>query len=381
MSISPTFQLRPTWVEINLPQLRENFRSIRSFLPTKVRIIAILKANAYGHGSVRMARCLETCGVDRIGVAILEEALELQAAGISKPILLLNGFWEGQEEALIRNGLIPVVYERSSLLRLAQVARHFELPVRYHIKIDSGMVRLGIPWDRAVDWIEQALQVEGASCEGLLSHFSSAETGADPWTIGQFQWFDRVLKELERRGIRPSWLHMANSAALVNYPDAWYNAVRPGLLLYGVSPLDAPGPVKVRPVLSWKTRVMQVTEIHKGTTVGYGRTFRASRPSRIATIPVGYADGFNRLLSNRGAVLIRGQRAPIAGRISMDLTALDVTDIPGATVGDEVVLLGAQGNEEITVVEMARQTGSIPYEVLCRIGQRVPRIYLNETAD
>ena len=299
MSTSPNLPSRPTWVEINLPQFRENFRSIRSFLPPPVRIIAILKADAYGHGSVRMARCLEACGVDRIGVAILEEALELRAAGISRPILLLNGLWEGQEEAIIRNGLIPVVYERSSLLRLARLSRSIGQAVRYHIKIDSGMIRLGVPWDHAVDWVEQALQVEGASCEGLLSHFSSAETGADPWTTGQFQRFDQLLKELERRGIRPSWLHMANSAALLNFRDAWYNAVRPGLLLYGVSPLDASGPVEVRPVLSWKTRVMQVTEIEAGTMVGYGRTFRASKSSRIATIPAGYADGFNRLLSNR----------------------------------------------------------------------------------
>jgi alanine racemase len=371
-------QQRPTWAEINLQNLRHNYQSLRRFLPPSVRIIAVIKADAYGHGAPSVARCLEECGVDHLAVAILEEALELREAGIKSPILILNGCWEGQEDLVLRHNLIPVVFNIAAVRRLCLAATRLQCPARYQVKIDTGMIRLGVGWERAKVFFAQVQEERNAKCDGVLTHLTNSEKAHDSWTSEQIGRIRQLFQWLDQCGMCPAWAHIANSAGIVNYPDAWQNAVRPGLMLYGVNPLDSPCPLELRPVLSLKSKVMHLHEVEKGTTVGYGRTYQVDRQSRIAILPIGYADGLNRLLSNPGSVLVRGMRAPVAGSISMDLTALDVTAIPGVQIGDEVVLIGRQESDEIAATEMARMIGSIPYEVLCRIGSRVPRIVKDE---
>jgi alanine racemase len=365
---------RPTWAEVNLRNLRHNYQALRKFLPPAVRIIAVIKANAYGHGAPAVARCLEECGVDYLAVAFLEEALELREAGIIKPILLLNGFWEGQEDLVLHHNLVPVVFNLAEVRRLSRAASRLRRQARCQVKIDTGMIRLGVGWEKAKDFFAHLQEEKYIICEGVLTHLTSAEKAHDPWAVEQIQRAQQLFDSLSQCGTLIPWAHIVNSAGIVNYPEAWRNAVRPGLMLYGVNPLDSPYPVELKPVLSLKSKVMHLNKIEKGTTIGYGRTRQVDRQSLVATLPIGYADGLNRLLSNQGSVLVRGQRAPIAGRISMDLTTIDVTGVPGVQIGDEVVFIGKQENDEIPATEMARLVGSIPYEVLCRIGSRVPRI-------
>ncbi len=365
---------RPTWAEIDLQNLRHNYQALREFLPPSVRIIAVVKANAYGHGAPAVARCLEVCGADFLAVAILEEALELREAGIKKPILLLNGFWEGQEDLVLQHDLVPVVFNLAAVRRMSRAAGRLQRLARCQVKIDTGMIRLGVGWESAKEFFAQVQEEKNVICEGVLTHLTSAEKAHDPWTFEQIGRARQLFEWLGQCGMRFPWTHAANSAGIMNYPEAWGNAVRPGLMLYGVNPLDLPCDLNLKPVLSLKSKVMHLNDVEKGTTIGYGRTCQVSRPGRIATLPIGYADGLNRLLSNQGSVLVRGQRAPIAGRISMDLTAIDVTGIPGVQIGDETVLIGRQEKDEIPATEIARLVGSIPYEVLCRIGSRVPRV-------
>ena len=374
MADNRTIPGRPTRAEIDLGQLKRNYSALRSFLPPSVRIMAVVKADAYGHGAVAVARALEAVGVDHLAVAIPEEGIALRQAGVQAPILLLNGFWAGQEEAVLENHLTPVLFQAELVRTLRLAAKTRKEQISYHLKIDTGMTRLGAPWDSASTWLDELGGEASGECTGILSHFSTAEVPRDPGTLEQIERFRGVVRQFEQAGYAFSWTHLANSAGILNCPGSWFSAVRPGLLLYGVSPVEGTIPHGVAPALSWKTTIMQISRLDPGMTVGYGRTFRVSKPSLIATLPVGYADGLDRRLSNRGFVLIRGKRAPIVGRISMDLTTVDVTEIPSIGLGEETVLIGAQGAAEITAGEMAALTGTIPYEVFCRIGSRVPRI-------
>lgn len=381
--------LRPTWVEVDLKILESNFRVIRSFLPREVRIIAVVKAHGYGHGVIPVAQVLEKAGVDAFAVAILEEALVLRNVGIHSPIILLNGFWEGQEKEIIRHELIPTVYNQEMLLRLETAASELRKACRFHLKVDTGMSRLGIDWEEGVRFFEQSSQCRWVQCDGIYTHFSCAEDIQIPSTRRQFDRFKNLLEQLGETA-RGTWCHAANSAAMINFRGSWFNAVRPGLILYGINPIGNQDPEGVsnpgemnwegvlaclRSVLSFKTCVAQLKTVRKGKAIGYGESFVTTRDSQIATLPVGYADGFMRILSNKGTVLVRGQRVPIVGRISMDLSTIDVTEIKGVEIGDEVVLIGRQGGEEIGASEMAALAGTIPYEILCRIGGRVTRVY------
>ena len=381
--------LRPTWVEVDLKILESNYRVIRSFLPREVRIIAVVKAHGYGHGVIPVAQVLEKAAVDAFAVAILEEALVLRNVGIHSPIILLNGFWEGQEEKIIQHQLIPTVYNQEMLLRLETAASKLRKTCQFHLKVDTGMSRLGIDWEEGVRFLEQCSQCRWVHCDGIYTHFSCAEDIQSPSTRRQFDRFKSLLEHLGETA-RGTWCHAANSAAMINFRESWFNAVRPGLILYGINPIGSrerhgvsnSGEVNwegvlasLRPVLSFKTCVAQLKTVKKGKTIGYGDSYITTRDSQIATLPVGYADGFMRILSNKGAVLVRGQRAPIVGRISMDLSTIDVTDVTGVEIGDEVVLIGRQGGEEMGASEMAALAGTIPYEILCRIGGRVTRVY------
>ena len=375
--------MRPTWAEISLPKLRRNYEYVRRVAGPR-RIMAVVKADAYGHGAVTIARTLAEAGADWFGVATVEEALELRAAGVKKPILLLGGLYMSDPADLIEYGLTPTVSSTARLDTYAECARRLGKPIEFHLKVDTGMGRLGLPPDRLRAFVEHYRELPGLELKGLFTHLASAEDLIASQTEDQATGLEEVLRQVRGLGIEPEWIHVANSAALVAgwpFPE---NLVRIGALLYGYClPLvlppgrQAPGPPQVEPILTLKSRVVYLKDVPSGTPLGYGAAFHTRRRSRIATVPVGYADGLSRALSNRGRAIVRGRCARIVGNISMDLTLLDVTDVPGVDIGDEIVLLGQADHCSITALEIAELIGTVPYEVLCSIGKRVPRIYLD----
>lgn len=370
---------RPTWVEVDLNRLESNFLALRKLLPQSLKIMAVLKADAYGHGATPVALCLQKLGIDALAVAILEEALVLRKAGVHCPLLLLNGFWPGQEDEIIHHSLTPVVFRPDMLDSLEKAAARVERPVAYHLEVNTGISRLGVEWEDPAVFKVRYTQLTWTRCEGVFTHFSVAENIQDRSTETQLERFARFLTSASEGGWKCPWRHAANSAGILNFPQSWMDGVRPGLLIFGVNPLPEPQRIlPLSPVLSFKTQVMQLRTIQRGHSIGYGNSFTATRDSRIATLSVGYADGFIRALSNCGHVLIQGQRLPIVGKISMDLTLVDATESTRIEVGDEAVLIGKQSDQEICVEELAGLAQTIPYEILTRIGSRVPRVYLGQ---
>jgi alanine racemase len=368
---------RPTWVEVDLNRLESNLLALRKLLPRSVKIMAVIKADAYGHGAAPVALRLQQSGVDALAVAVLEEALVLRKAGVNCPLLLLNGFWPGQEEDIIQHGLTPVIFRPDMLSSLEQAAARVERPVAYHLEVNTGISRLGVEWEEAAALVTRQIQSAWMRCEGVFTHFSVAENRQDGSTKTQLERFMGFLAAASEGGWQSQWRHAANSAGILNFRQSWMDGVRPGLMVFGVNPLPVPQSLlELAPVLSFKTQVMQVRTVRRGCSIGYGNSFTANRDSQIATLSVGYADGLMRALSNCGYVLIRGQRLPIVGKISMDLTLVDATEATNVEVGDETVLIGKQGDQEIRVEELAGLVQSIPYEILTRIGSRVPRVYL-----
>jgi alanine racemase len=370
-SVSPLD--RPTAVTIDLGALSHNYGEVRRRIGNR-HVLAVVKAQAYGHGAVPVATRLAADGARMLGVALVEEGCELRDAGITAPVLVMGPVFPEQAEAVVGNRLTPVV----STLTLAQ-ALSAEAPregrtVSVHVKIDTGMGRIGLSPEAALPFIAEISALPGIAVEGLMTHFADADLRDKRFAAVQMDRFEALIEALAAKGIAVPLRHAANSAAVLEYDRALLTMVRPGLMLYGADPLESKGGADLRPVLSWTTRVAFVKQVPTGTPISYGRTFTTSRQSTIATIPVGYADGYSRSLSNRGAMLVRGMRAPVAGRVCMDMTMLDVTAIPGVREGDEVVLLGAQGTERISADDIAALTGTIAYEVLCGIGGRVPRI-------
>ena len=366
--------LRPTWVEIDVAAFKRNLRAARKMIPDSSRLIVVLKADAYGHGALSLARLCEEERVDMLAVAILEEAIELRAAGIELPILVMGPLHAGQlDEAIERHFLLGVVGPEELEIVSAAATRRNE-PVHIHLKLDSGMGRMGLvetDLERAAATLNAQPLVQ---VEAIYTHFANASDPGDPHTEKQQRRFNSMLQRLRELGVSAPLHHSANSAATVRHLVAAGDFARVGILLYGVESLEV-GQSRLEPLMRWSTRVARIKEIAAGEGVGYGTTFIARRPTRVATLPVGYADGYNRLLSNRGSVLLCGRRAPVIGRVSMDLVTIDVTDIPEVKLGDEVVLLGRQGSEEITAEEIATLTGTISYEVFCAVSARVPRIY------
>jgi len=370
-------RIRPTRAEVDLGALVRNVRALRKLAPG-VALLAMVKADAYGHGASLIAPALEAEGVELLGVALVEEGLALRHAGVGTEILVLGGAYEGGWDSMVRAGLVPAVFREDHLEALAAAAQKLGAVPRAHLKVDTGMARLGAQPEEVPVLLARAraLQVD---IQGVMSHFANADLADAAVTQQQLQKFRAVLAQVDAAGVRPRWRHLANSAALVALPSARegesLNLVRPGLALYGVSPapwIVTPQPLE--PVLSWKTAVVHLKTVPAGTAVSYGGTWVARRPTRIATLPVGYADGYPRRLSNRGQVLLRGQRVPLVGRVCMDLCMVDVTDVADAALGDEVVLLGRQGTQEVGAVELAGWLETIPYEVLCGVGARVPRV-------
>ena len=373
--------LRPTWVEISLSKLRRNFERVRQLAGSR-KVMAVIKADAYGHGAVAVANCLAQCGADWFGVASVEEAAELRAAGITQPILLLGGLYMSDPADLVKYQLTPTVSSTARLDTYAECARRYGRPIEFHLKVDTGLGRLGVPPERLAAFLEHYRSLEGVRLTGLLTHLASAEDLVATQTELQGERFRAALAQLKSAGIEPELTHVSNSGALLSGREFPENMVRIGALLYGycmplVLPPDKhlPDIPAFEPALTFKSRVVYLKDVPSGTPLGYGEAFHTRRPSRIATVPVGYADGLIRALSNRGHAIVGGKLARLVGNISMDLSLLDVTDIPGVNVGDEVILVGQSQQVSITALDIAQLLGTVPYEVLCLIGKRVPRLY------
>jgi alanine racemase len=370
---------RPTWAEIDLDALASNFRAVRARVGAGVKVMGVVKADAYGHGAVECARRLEAEGAEWFGVATPEEGMALRRAGVSRPVLSFGGFWEGQAVACVAHGIVPVVYRADMAEAFDAAAREAGVVADVHVKVDTGMGRLGVRFDDAAEFAERLREFRNIRVDGLMTHFAAAdEPRRDCYTEEQLNRFREVVAAFRAHGYEPTYKHMANSAATFTHPETWGNMVRPGGVLYGLwrdvlPPLsDAP---TLRPVMSVRTHVTLLKRVHAGETLGYGCTFEASREMTVATVPAGYADGYARALSNRGRVVVRGRLASVVGRVSMDLTLIDVTDIEGVSVGERVTLLGTDAGLEVPAEDIAQTVGTLSYEITCGISARVPRRY------
>ena len=369
---------RPTYCAVDLDALRWNFRRIRERVGPTVKVLSMVKANAYGHGAPAVASTLAAEGSDAFGVATLEEGVELRQSGIDEPIVILAGAYPQQLDQFVTHRLTPVVHDLESLRELETAVHSRGTTIHVHLKIDTGMGRIGLLSAEVDSWLPALKKLKALKLEGVFSHFSHAESVKGDYTQKQLEIFRSVVKRLRDEGIAPVLTHLANSAATITLPSAYFDMVRPGLMLYGIYPApEMADQISLKPVLSWKTHILQLKKVPAGASISYGQTFVTKRESLIATLPVGYADGYPRLLSNRAEVVVRGKRAAIAGRVCMDLTMIDVTDIGGVNQGDEVVLLGRQAGAEISADEMAAWSNTISYEILTSIGARVPRIHYN----
>lgn len=378
---------RPAWAEISRSKLLHNFHLLRS-LAGPAELLAVVKANAYGHGTSACSQVLAADGAKWLGVTDVNEGVQARAASSEAGILAMSGLWPGEAETAIAHRITPVVWEAGHLDEAARPRQAFAV----HLEIDTGMARQGVQLANLPALLDRLQALPNLRLDGVLTHFHSPEVLDSPCNQEQFVQFVTAMDTIYARGLRPKWIHAGNSASVLNgSADALVKIaekcgakamLRPGLALYGYAPRftggEKPAIVdELQPVLAWKTRIASLRTIEPGETAGYCATFHAMRRTRLALLPIGYADGLNRLLSNRGEVLVRGQRAQIAGRISMDLTIVDVTNVPGVEIGDEVVLIGVQGQERITAYDHADLAGTIPYEILCNISARVPRMMVD----
>jgi len=367
---------RPTWAEVDLGNLCHNYRQVRRRLAPGSTLMAVVKADAYGHGAVRCAQALASAGADWFGVALPEEGHELRAAGIGGRIFCLGGFWRGQARRLIADEITPAIFRPDMAAELEAGARDAGRAVECHLKVDTGMGRLGVRWDELTGLAQYLKGFDRLRVTGLLTHFADADGHSSDFTRTQIARFDEAYRTLVALGFDIRWRHLANSAGIHGYPEAPGTLARAGATLYGlvrdVLAPDTP-PADLRPVMSLHSRIILIKQVPAGTPIGYGRSFTTRRTSLVATIPVGYADGVPRALSNRGWVLVQGRRAPIIGRVSMDLTIVDVTDLPAIQVGDEVLILGARDGQSILAEDIAAVAGTISYEIVTGISRRVPR--------
>jgi alanine racemase len=370
---------RPTWAEIDLGALASNYRAVRGRVGEGVRVMGVVKADAYGHGAAECARRLEAEGAEWFGVATPEEGFALRRAGVRGRVLSFGGFWEGQAAACLRERITPVVFRLDAAEALDRAAREAGLVADVHVKIDTGMGRLGVRFREAAEFAQRLLTFGSIRVEGLMTHFAAAdEPGRDCFTHEQLARYRGALAAFRERGHRPELEHAANSAGALAHREARGQMVRPGGVLYGlwrdVLPPLAEMP-EWRPVMSLRSRVALLKRVRAGETLGYGCTFEVKRDTLVATLPVGYHDGYARALSNRGRVIVRGRFAPVAGRVSMDLTLVDVTDVPGVETGDLVTLFGADGALSVPAEELGQKAGTISYEMTCGVSARVPRVY------
>jgi len=371
----------PVWAEIDLGAVARNVQALRGLLRPGTRLMAVVKANAYGHGAVEVSRVALAAGADMLGVARVAEGAMLRRAGIDAPILVLGCVPPHQCDELIRFELRATVYNRELAEELAAAGRRRGTRVPVHVKVDTGMGRLGwLTEDRDLEEVLRVARLPGLEVEGIFTHFAAADERDKAFTRRQLALFLDFLERLKKKGLEVPYRHAANSAALIDLPETQLDLVRPGISLYGLypSPEVDRARVTLHPAMTFKTVVAAVKRVPAGFTVSYGCTYVTPCPSVIATIPAGYADGYSRLLSSRGQVLIHGRRARVVGRVCMDMFMVDVSHIPDVAVGDEVVLFGRQGGAELPVEEVAGTIGTINYEVVCMVSARVPRVYLRD---
>lgn len=373
--------LRPTWAEVSLPALRQNFRTIRDLVAPAATVCAVVKAHAYGHGAVECARALEQEGAQWFGVTSTDEGLALRDGGITGRILLMTGFWRGDEGLVLENDLTPAVWQREHIDRLEKAAeRRGQDVVRVHLKVDTGMARLGASFEELPQLLGMLRAAKHVKVEGLFSHLASAEAVDSAQVDEQMACFDRTVALVRQNGLTPDYLHIANTSAIATRPKSWMNFVRPGIALYGYQLPSVLGEnsfdLPVRSVLSWRTRIFSLRDVSAGQAIGYSGAYVAPAPARIAALPVGYADGLSRKLSSCGRVIVNDQYAAIVGNISMDITLVDVTGIPGVEIGTEAIILGQSQHCSVTAADHARLANTIPYEILCNISKRVPRQYI-----
>lgn len=365
-----------TWVEVDLDRFGANLRAVRERIGPGRGVLLVVKADAYGHGAVEIAEAAAAEGVEALGVATLHEGLQLRQAGCALPILVLSPLLPAEIAEAVAAGLEPSVGDLEFARALSAAAVAAGRPQRFHVEIDTGMGRTGIAAGEAVAFVAATGTLPGLRLASVYTHFSDADAGDLGYARDQVRRFRQVLDALSEHGLRPPRVHAANSAGTVNLPEAFFDWVRVGLVAYGHHPPRDEAGLALAPVMSFKSRLVQVRAMPPGANVSYGRTWTSRRESRIGVVAVGYGHGYSWLLSNRGAMLVRGVRAPIVGRVTMDLTMVDVTDVPEAAVGDEVVLFGEQGDAALTIEEVAGGSETLPYEVMCTIGKRVTRIYV-----
>ena len=371
--------LRPVWAEIDLACIKHNITEIKRRVGN-TPIIGVVKADGYGHGAVEVSKVLLNNGVSALAVATLSEAIQLRNAGITVPVIMLGLTPWHYQKILIEYDITPVVASYSDTRALSALAVEAGTTVDVLVAVETGMGRIGLmPSKESVNEIIGINNLPNIRIKGIFSHFSSADEKDKSYTFQQIENFNRFYQDLEAAGISIKFRTHANSAATMEVPEAWFDAVRPGIILYGCYPSNEVDKslLSLKPAMTLKASIVFLKRVPAGTSISYGRKFVTERESVIATIPIGYADGYPRLLSGKGRVLIRGQYAPVVGNICMDQCMVDVTDIPNVKKYDEVVLIGTQGDKTILADEIAEKTGTINYEIVCRIGKRVPRVYIN----
>ena len=386
------FDGRPVWAEVHLSALAHNIKAIRRHISgygganggRARKILAVVKANAYGHGSVPVARALARGGADWFGVTCTTEGIELRQGKIRQPILVLTGFWPGEEKCLLEHNLTPAITRCEQLRMLERAAARIGRRVKFHVKFQTGMNRLGLNASDVPCFARTLTACPHIECQGMFTHFASSEVFTDDRVDEQRKEFERIVQQLRGLGVSAPLIHMANSAAVVSRPDTWGDMVRPGLILYGyhqsyqppAMTTEAHAKLPLQPALALRARLISLHDTPPGQAVGYNGRWVAERRSRIAVISAGYADGLPRSLTNKGRVIVRGRLAPLVGAVSMDLTTADVTDIPDVSVGDVATFYGADGETSQYVSEVAGLLGSVTSELCCALGTRVPRFYL-----
>ncbi|MBI4652582.1 alanine racemase [Candidatus Desantisbacteria bacterium] len=363
------------WVEINLDNIIFNMQKLRGKVGPDIKIMAIVKANGYGHGLCEIGHTVLESGADFLGVATIYEAIKLRQSGIKVKIFLTNAVLPEQIDEIIKWDITPFVYDIKLVKALDAELKKASKKISVHVKIDTGMGRLGLAPENFLDFITELQSLKNLNFEGVLTHF--AQSDDEEYTDFQLERFNVIINKAYKRGITFTYIHCANSAALLRCPDTYFNIVRPGISIYGLYPcVKLQNKIELRPAMKVKAKIIFVKNVPIGTSISYGRTFLTSRPSVIATIPVGYADGYSRILSNKGEVIVSKRRVRVVGTVCMDSFMIDVTEVPDIKTGDEVTLLGREGDEEISAEELAMKTGTINYEIVSNIGDRLPRVYL-----
>lgn len=369
-----------TWAEIDLAHLVHNFKEIKKRVGQEVGVMAIVKAQGYGHGIIQVSRVLEEEGVNYFGVTSPQEAFLLREGGIKSSILILGPTMLDQAKEIIEKDITQTICTKEMAYTLAGECKRLKKRLKVHIEVDTGMGRTGVPYQRALKLIEEVIKIPELEAEGIFTHFSTADEEDKSFTREQIKRFKEVLEKLGEEKIDIPFKHAANSAGVLNFPEGYFNMVRPGLALYGIYPSGyISRSLDLHPVMSLKSKVIYLKRVSKGATISYGKTYVTNKNTTIAILPIGYKDGYNRLLSNKGEVILKGKRVRIAGRVCMDQTIIDVGEVPDVKVGDEVVLIGKQGRERVSVEEIAKKVDTVPHEVVCRIAERVPRIYLKNS--